>query len=321
MKPNYHANERKEVLIYVYTQKQPPNNSYCHPTYNPGGGSSVFWGLSNHPKSQRMKITQLSVVALFFGSFLWLSNSTGALPENTNAPGELTCGRAPCHNIPNNVGSAQIGIDVDEGAGTYRAGDTLTVTVSIEGAQSPRNGFQITALDAANQKIGTWVLTAPQQMQVINGIGLPRRYVTHRAAGNMQASWSMEWAAPEEDAGDITFYASVLDANNNGTNTGDALYTTTSTASFEPTNAIWQPDSGLDVKIYPNPATEVIFVHSPKNLLRAIRLIDSQGRELRHWPASRETNRLEASGLSAGIYFLLMETENGQVVRKIAIQR
>jgi len=266
-----------------------------------------------------MTARQLSVAALLLAGFLWLSNASGTLPENTGAPDELTCGRAPCHNIPPNTGTGQAGIDVNGGLPTYRAGDTLLVTVSISEAQSPRNGFQIVALDEENHNIGTWLLTAPDEMQLVNGLFLPRKYVTHQAAGNMQDSWTMAWIAPGVDAGEVTFYAAILDGNDDGLHTGDALYLVANTISFDMSSATRQPAGGLEMWVFPNPAIKELFVSSPNEPIHTIRLMDVRGKLLRQWPANKGVNRLDLSGLAGGTYFLAAEADGRQGVRKVVI--
>lgn len=86
------------------------------------GKSSDLDKLGQAKTSLDMTARQLSVSALLLAGFLWLSNASGTLPENTGAPDELTCGRAPCHNIPPTTGTGQAGIDVNGGLPAYRAG-------------------------------------------------------------------------------------------------------------------------------------------------------------------------------------------------------
>lgn len=268
-----------------------------------------------------MKIDIRSAAGLLLISFLWLSNSTGVLPEHTGAPGEMTCGRASCHNAPVNAGSALAGIDVGGGSNTYRAGDTLALTVSISGAQSPRNGFQITALDAANNFAGAWILTSPDEMQIVNGLSLPRKYVTHQAAGNLQSSWAMDWVAPDADAGDITFYAAILDGNDDGTVNRDSVYAVATTLVFDPANAAQDIWADQDLQVYPNPAVEELFVNSPGGPLRSIRLVNMRGEALRQWQPVSGANRLNVAGLADGAYFLLVESGRGKEVKKVVLKR
>lgn len=265
-----------------------------------------------------MKIKHLTVLTVLAGCITWLGNSDGALPQNTGAPDDLTCGRAPCHNVPANVGEATINIDVEDGSEVYQPGGTHTLTLTISDAQSPRNGFQIVALDENDENIGAWILTAPGEMKIIDGIGLPRKYVTHQAAGNLQNSWTLDWQAPQEAMGDITFYASVLDANNNGNNMGDAVYTTSNTLSAEVSSRVESLKEN-SVKIYPNPARQQVYIESP-DLLQGVGLYDIQGREIQHILPTNQTVAIDLSYLKAGIYFLRMYRKNGFSVEKLIVE-
>jgi len=267
-----------------------------------------------------MKLNHLTVLIVLATCFTWLSNSNGALPQNTGAPGDLTCGRAPCHNIPVNVGDASIGIDVNNGAEAYQPGSTHTLTVSISDAQSPRNGFQIVALDENNENIGTWILTTPGEMKIIDGIGLPRKYVTHQSAGNMQNSWTLDWEAPQEDVGDITFYASVLDANNNGNNMGDAVYTTSNTLSADVSNGVDNIGVGMDFDIHPNPAGNLMSISS-KALIYSATLYSVQGQRIESWEVNKKTGQLALPNVPAGVYLLQVHGQKGNATNKLWISK
>lgn len=255
------------------------------------------------------------------GSLVLLANLGGALPENTNAPGELTCGRAPCHNIPFNAGDAQISIAFNFGDSTYLADSTYTVAVKIQNPMTARNGFQIVALKQNNQNAGTWQLTAPDTMKIISGISFPnRKYVTHKAAGNLQTEWTMRWKAPAAGAGKITFYASVLSANNNGMNTGDEVYTTKTEVNFVQASALGEA-WGDEFRVYPVPATDGIWVEAPAwaEDLR-LSLFNSDGIPETVGP-DRVGNRffVKTDGLAGGMYFLEIKSGQERAVKKVVV--
>ncbi len=54
-------------------------------------------------------------------------------------------------------------------------------------------------------------------------------YVTHTITGNFgmdSLSWSFDWTAPQAGTDAVTIYAAFVSANNNGTNKGDDVYST-----------------------------------------------------------------------------------------------
>ena len=251
---------------------------------------------------------------------LFMSNENGALPENTGAPGELTCGRAPCHNIPANTGTALISIRVADSIFEYRADSTYLVRVRITNPQTIKNGFQILALNANQQNVGQWILQEPAKTQLISGIGLSqRKYVTHKAAGNQQTEWLVKWKAPASNSGNITLYASVLSSNNNGANTGDHLYTTTTPLSFSTVSA-HEPDYAALIRVFPNPASDRFGIenNSPLSIDEAV-LLSADGRTVRTFPASTGWRDLSVADLPRGLYFLKTSSQGRCFSQKLVV--
>ncbi len=267
-----------------------------------------------------MKKTVLFPIALFC-IVLSLGNLDGALPENTGAPGELTCGRVPCHNVPVNVGAAQMSIEFSGGGQQYLADSTYLLAVKVAGQQTMRNGFQILALNESNQNAGTWELLEPDKMKIIPGIGLPsRRYVTHRAAGNLQTEWAVAWKAPSADLGTVTFYASVNATNNNGLNTGDEVYTSSIAAGFAEPNAAGTA-AGPVLKIYPTLVQEGFWVEWPQgNASAVISVFSSNGEAvLRKKLPAGGSDFVETGGLPPGVYLLLMEKAGQRALERFVV--
>ena len=70
------------------------------------------------------------------------------------------------------------------------------------------------------------------------------------------------------------------------------------------------------VKIYPNPASEIVFLENTQNVIQ-ITLYDSTGRMLKS--KSDNFNQIDVSDLSTGIYYLKIEQKTGSQTEKIAI--
>lgn len=253
------------------------------------------------------KITLLTFSVL--SAVVCLSNLDGALPENTAAPGELTCGRAPCHNVPINVGDAQVSLTFAGGETTYQPDSTYLLKIKIDNPQTGRNGFQILALDEDIENVGAWELIEPDKMKIISGIGLPdRKYVTHQAPGNQQDEWTLHWKAPAGDVGQVTFYCSVLSANDNGMNTGDEVYNTSLAVDFALPSLT---DEAADkmVKIYPKLVTVGVWVELP--VVREkfkLSLHDLNGALLSEQKVQYGgLHFMETEGLAGGLYLLRVE--------------
>jgi hypothetical protein len=158
------------------------------------------------------------------------ANASGPPGGRTGAPGELTCATSECHGGAPNTGPGQLEI---EGPSVYEPGQTYQIRVahSTNDGSRRRWGFQLTALAGNNVQAG--------DMQSINGLtnvlnqagpGFSRQYIEHDINGTFRrqisgANWSFNWTAPSSDVGPITLYAAGNQANDDGTNSGDQIYT------------------------------------------------------------------------------------------------
>ncbi len=257
---------------------------------------------------------------------LWLGNETGAFPENTGAPGDLTCGRAPCHNIPNNIGTSIVSITVDSLGTQYFADSTHKIKVQITDPLTMKNGFEILALDEMNQNVGQWILTVPNKTQIKSGISFPqRKYVTHKASGNMQSEWQISWKAPSVSAGKVTFYAAILSSNNDDTNQNDKVYTTKKEVIFSAQSATNDFANRISFQVYPNPISESVnlFLATAQNLALKIQIVDISGHIVfnENWQiqSGQNAKMLDLKALPKGV-FTIQLIENQNIVSKKIIK-
>lgn len=156
--------------------------------------------------------------------------SSGPPAGYTGAPGEEPEACAECH-VPPDAGTGQISITAPP---TYVPGQTYPITVTHTNADPTRLrwGFQLTALDPADEKAGN-LQSRDVFTQILNnqGPGSSRQYVEHTAVGTFAgqqngASWTFDWTAPPTDVGAVTFYVAGNHANNDGNTSGDHIYRT-----------------------------------------------------------------------------------------------
>ncbi|MCA1632310.1 MAG: PQQ-dependent sugar dehydrogenase [Acidobacteria bacterium] len=194
--------------------------------------------------------------------------SSGPPAGFTHAPGELDC--SECHLV-NDPGTGKLTINAPQ---TYTPGQTYQITVSHSNTDLTRVrwGFQLTALDAAEEKAGT---LAPRDAltQVLDGQGpFPaRQYVEHTSQGTFPgqqsgASWTFDWTAPAGDVGPVSFYLAGNQANGDGNSSGDNIYFTFATAVFTPPT----PDFDLSASpasraLVPGGATAYNISVAPRN--------------------------------------------------------
>jgi hypothetical protein len=158
--------------------------------------------------------------------------SSGPPAGHTGAPAELTCNA--CHTGSLNSGPGEFEILAPA---TYEPGETYAITVRHRTTDNSRRrwGFELTALDSSNDRIGTIQAISPITFVVNNdGPDGTRQYISHVVTGTFAgqtggASWTFNWIAPDEDLGPVTFYAAGNQANNNGNFDGDQTYTARTT--------------------------------------------------------------------------------------------
>jgi hypothetical protein len=68
----------------------------------------------------------------------------------------------------------------------------------------------------------------------------------------------------------------------------------------------------MQIKVYPNPATEVLHISSP--IMISASLMDVTGRILQMHTASRELS-FNTSELASGMYLLSLSDTNGKLLR------
>jgi hypothetical protein len=151
----------------------------------------------------------------------------------TGAPGETTCAVVGCHGGVENTGPGQILILAPT---SYEPGKTYEITVKHMTSDSTRQrwGFQLTALNGNAGRAGDLQGGGGVTQVLEGGPDGNRQYIEHNFLGTFQglrfeASWTFNWVAPSSDVGPVTMYAAGNEANNNGNETGDQIYSTTAT--------------------------------------------------------------------------------------------
>jgi hypothetical protein len=207
-------------------------------------------------------LKSLLFAAVLFLPAIALAFSSGPPNGRTGAPGEQTCWNN-CHNsFPLNSGDGDMSISGPE---FFSPGQTYTISVGLSDPGQSRWGFEITPLD-----IGSIAITDPANTQLSNSGD--NTYVKHTSAGtyagnqNGPVSWSFDWTAPDNPPSQVVFYAAGNAANNNGSGSGDFIYTTSFTSTLTTTGIDDDPfatlPSHLSMSNYPNPfnaATTISF--------------------------------------------------------------
>ena len=260
--------------------------------------------------------------------------SFGAPVSSSGAPDEVTCANTGCHdNFTANTGNAHLSLSIGNNLSEYVPGQTYPVTVTISETGINRFGFQLVAIknnDSLNA--GELIVTDTVRTQLItNLIALTdRKYITYTYAGTEPYSsglgqWTFNWTAPLQDVGPVTLYVGAVSANNDHTDGGDHVYTSSKTLTPDLSSAIKQFDeSEIVLSLFPNPVSNQLnikFNNNPLSLVQC-RLYDIQGKVIKtlfEEKVSSVTKTIDMD-VPPGIYFVKFNTDGKEKVEKIVVQ-
>jgi hypothetical protein len=268
----------------------------------------------------------LPVVLVLLLPVLTLAYSGGPPDGRTGAPGEQTCWNF-CHNtFPLNSGDGSMSITGPE---FFVGGQSYDITVEISDTDQSRWGFELTPLD-----IGTVTITDPSNTQFSSSGG--NSYVKHTSAGthagtpNGPVSWSFDWTAPVEPPSTVTFYAAGNAANNNGSNSGDYIYTATFTSNLMTSAVDDDPFAALPTHIsasnYPNPfnAATTISYFLPASGYTRLEIFNLRGQLIEtlvdgHLSAGEYNISWDADSVPSGLYFYRLSVNDLSMGNKMTL--
>lgn len=239
-----------------------------------------------------------------------MSNEGGRANESgpaTGAPGESgeTCSNFGCHS--SGSFNPELGLRLIDSTGTevgsYRPGNMYTVALNINHTGLPRGyGFQMVCLDHDTLPINNF-FDLPLGISEVTL--LERQYVEQNRRLPVD-SIPLSWMAPESDT--VTFYAIGNAVNGNGNPNGDGI--ASGQFKFARDRSSMVNDlAHSDFRIYPNPVSDLLQVHS-KKIISSLQILDFNGRILKRIIARTSIN---ISDLNSGVYLLGVENEKGQM--------
>ena len=240
-------------------------------------------------------------IGLFFAGTLFSSSSPGA---KTGSPGDnANC--TACHS--GNTTEAVGWITTDIPALGYIVGETYNITASPIHSGAGKIGFEFTAEDESNAKVGQFAISGDGETTLVNG----DKAITHTNSGTTPSggmkTWTFQWTAPSTDVGLVTFYAAFNATNNNGSTSGDVVYL--SSISVEESSI--GIDNSIENTIFsfsPNPSNGYITLNhnfGSANLM----IIDLSGKTVLQEAQVFTNTRMDLSFLDSGIY--LVRIQNG----------
>lgn len=216
---------------------------------------------------------KLPIYLLVAGSFFLLANRGGSPGGRTgsNVDSQRTCGtNGGCHGPLTPIEQTMISANIPETG--YIPGQSYEITIAATQASSDVFGFEIMGEDGNNTGVGVF---SNNEDGNANGFRATHKFSSSMGTGGR--TWVLDWTAPESGTGEVTFYASVLAANGNGNNGGDDLLIDNLSVGEGAAANVSQLDK-LEINVFPNPATDVLFVDNSFSRDASIRITDVVGK-------------------------------------------
>ncbi len=250
-----------------------------------------------------------TIIVVFISAlaFVTLSSNSGgrAAVGNSGATlapgdGEITCASSFCHG--NNAFDSSLELAVIDGSGNlvsnYTPGATYTVRLTTTaGSGNPAGyGFQMVSMDANNDAYNAWDLASLPSNSQITSLGT-KDYFEHQGIRSSNEA-EIQWTAPAEGGGSITFYAASIAANGNGQVGGDGGNNNTLTIEEGPVSST-EDFASLNFTAFPNPVTEQLIISNIDNIsIDNIVVMNAQGQVLYTGNASILDVAVFAEGLN-----------------------
>jgi len=258
---------------------------------------------------------QISLIALAGVSFILFNSYTpGAPAKASGSPGDgnFSCAQSGCHTGTAQQVANMITTDIPTTG--WEAGKTYNVTFTISETGISKFGFQVTAEDSKNDKIGEFTATANTKLVSAS------KAITHvsgSVSGTGTKAWTFPWKAPAKGTGDVTFYGAGNAANGRSDRTNDIIRLSSHTViEKDLTSSFSDVIVLLKVNMFPNPAIDVLNVNGV--LEGSFIIYDLGGLTHINGEFEEGDNAIDVSSLRSGSYFLY--SEDSQVYQKFLIQ-
>jgi hypothetical protein len=259
--------------------------------------------------------------------------SFGAPVSSSGAPDEVTCATSGCHDdSPINKGNALLSVTVGNNITKYVPGKTYLITVRISESAVNRFGFQVVALKNTDHlNAGDMAVLDPTRTQIItNDIALQdRKYVTYTYQGTEPfapgiGEWTMNWTAPAQNEGPVTLYIASVSANNDNSDKGDHVYTTSIVLSPEEAASVNDNASEMSSQIFFNNSSKELTVNLQLQNERQVKcyLYNVQGGLVKTLfdEKIRSVEKKIALDVPNGVYLIKLSSVQGEKTTKIIVQ-
>ena len=256
-------------------------------------------------------------LSLLINNTTTYSNPGGAPAGCSSSPSDAaTC--TSCHNGTATNRDGMITSDVAPSG--YIPGGIYTITVTIAQPGISKWGFECSPQDGSGNLLGSLAITNSTETKLVGS----NVYVTHKTGGNTSTtagtkSWSFRWTAPAAGTGSVPFYASVMAANNNGSDTGDLTFKDTYLIYEDLTAGLNETLKSLNFSVFPNPVegnTIKVNFNANAETSSRIRVMSLNGlvvNEINHIATTngKQQTALNLDNLAKGVYFIEIQNHLG----------
>ncbi len=252
-------------------------------------------------------------IALISVAFIFMSNRRGRTSQtgqpSTTAPGESGqyCGSIGCHSTTTYETDIRLALTDADGnvVDQYNPDEDYTVNIEIGHVGTPAGyGFQIVSLRDSDESGINNFFDLPALTQ--EATALNRQYI-EQSDRLPNDNISLNWTAPTNGTGDVTFYVAGNAVNGNGSSGGDSGDTTRLTIKEEIMSSINGINNDYDIVVYPNPAQDQISIMSDIPIDKAY-VIDASGKLIKEI----RNNTAIISDINNGLYYVKTINDKGQ---------
>jgi len=267
-------------------------------------------------KIKVLHLSFLSIILLVFGSSFF--NASGSHGAKTGSPGDgNNC--TQCH-----AGTAQTAasswISTDIPINGYIGGQTYSISLTGVDENVVRFGFEFTAEDSNNAKVGSYSLTNTTETKLVNSDNA----ITHTGNGftpdnDSSKTWTFNWTAPSSGTGNIKLYSALLAANGNMSTSGDITYLTSLEVTEDIASGVTTSNLSNQVKVFPTLVEESInieFINKLELISFSIYSINGQRVYQNSISTNNQLYKLDLNYLHKGIYIINISTTEGIISKK-----
>ncbi len=244
-----------------------------------------------------------------------ITNAGGSPGAKTGSPADVnSC--TQCH--AGTAVAVNSWITTNIPATGYVPGNTYTITLTGTHSGVSRFGFELTAEDSLNNKVGVFTITNTAETKLANS----NHAVTHTGNGltptNDSKSWSFDWTAPAANTGSVTFYAALNAADGNMGTSGDIIYTTNSTVIEGSGVGINNVLKNNLVNLYPSTVEQIVNLEWNNITVEQLVIYNISGQVIRKQVVNSNQNsiKLDVSNMAKGSYFVYLQTGDDIVLKR-----